>query len=202
MITQQNCPIVYNNNDNNQIRALLPPLGKTWDNPTAIIRVLKKKIRTQLDEVQFYCAYCGLELGGTSAGEIDHIAPKASNKHPEFTYTATNLVLACNFCNGPKKKFQQETVNVKNTNYNSCTFLIVHPYFDNPNTHYSWIDNANRIIIQSMSNKGTATIAMFELDSPRMTRFRAIEYNIYITENNLILDDETEQQLKAALKYK
>lgn len=202
MIEQRNCPITYNDDDNNHIATLPSPLGITWDKPTARTRVLKSKIRTQLDAVQFHCAYCGLELGGTSAGEIDHIAPKARTKNPEFTYTPANLILACNYCNGPKKKFQQETIAIKNANYNACTFLIVHPYFDNPNVHYSWIDNANRIIIQSISDKGTATINMFELDSPRMTRFRAIEYNTYIMENNLILDNETEQQLKAALMHK
>lgn len=202
MITQWDCPIVYDQDDRNHIAGLNPPLGRTWDKPNARTRILKQKIRAQLDATQASCAYCGLELGGTSGGEIDHIAAKGRARHPEFTYIEQNLVLACNFCNGPKKKFQKETIRSKNVVYAYCDFLIVHPYFDDPNDHYSWVDNAKRIAIQSISPEGEATIGMFDLASPKMARFRAIEYNAYIMENNLALDQQTEQDLKIALAYK
>lgn len=202
MITQLNCPIVYDQADTNHIASLKPPMGQTWDKPVARTKVLKAKVRGQLDATQRSCAYCGLELGGTSAGEIEHIAAKGQQRHPEFTYTENNLVLACNFCNGPKKKFQQETIRTKNTVYANCDFLIVHPYLHNPDIHYLWVDNAKRIVIQSNSPEATASIQMFGLDSPKMARFRAIEYNAYVTENNLTLDQQTEQHLKQALAYK
>ncbi len=202
MIAQLNCPITYDQNDRDHIAGLNPPFGQTWDKANTRTKTLKLKIRGQLDANQTSCAYCGLELGGTSAGEMEHIAAKAEARYPEFTYTEQNLVLACNFCNGPKKKFQQETIRTKNAVYANCDFLIVHPYFHNPDLHYSWVDNAKRIAIQSNSPEAIASIAMFGLDTPKMARFRAIEYNAYVTENNLALDEQTEQLLKQALKFK
>src|SRR6476659_3673035 len=98
MIAQLICPIVFNQDDNDHIATLVAPLGRSWDKPNAGTTTLKKKIRAQLDVTQGNCAYCGLELGGTSAGEIEHIAPKGQARHPEFTYIEQNLVLACNFC--------------------------------------------------------------------------------------------------------
>lgn len=202
MIAQLICPIIFDQSDTNHIAGLNPPMGQTWDKPVARTKVLKIKIRGQLDATQTSCAYCGLELGGTSAGEIEHIAAKGQARYPEFTYTEQNLVLACNFCNGPKKKFQQETIRTKNVVYGNCDFLIVHPYFHDPDIHYTWVDNAKRIVIQSNSAEATASIKMFGLDSPKMARFRAIELNAYVTENDLVLDQQSEQHLKAALAHR
>jgi len=202
MIVQLACPVNYDASDQAHIAALRAPLQTTWNRPTTRTKALKAKIRTQLDTNQSQCAYCGLELGGTSGGEIEHIAPKGTNRHPEFTYTESNLVLACDYCNGPKKKFQKETIDIKHANYVQCNFLIVHPYFDNPANHYAWVDNTKQIIIQAVTNKGETSINMFELDSPRMTRFRAMQYNAYVTSNDLTLDPITIDQLKIALAYK
>lgn len=202
MIVKLTCPITYDANDVAHVTTLSNPINQHWNKPSTRTKTLKAKIRQLLDAYQSHCAYCGLELGGTSAGAIEHIAPKGRNRHPEFTFEAENLVLACDFCNGSKKKFQKETIAVKNIIYNQCHFLIVHPYYDIPDNHYSWVDNVSRIVIQSSTPKATASIKMFELDSPKMTKFRAMQFNSYVTLNNLTLDRVTENQLKTALAYK
>lgn len=150
--------------------------GNHWENPpNNNILKIKDKLRKQLEAVQKTCAYCGLKLKGTSKGQIEHIAPKAYYRYPQFTFSLWNLVLACGYCNGFEKKGTSDTIEVINILYKKCIFKIVHPYFDNPNTHFDWADNQLEILIQVKDNstKGLNSIELFGLATPMMNELRA-----------------------------
>ncbi len=153
--------------------------GKDWsDPPNNDIKNIKSEIRRQLDLNQVKCAYCGLKFKDKGDSQIEHIAAKSDAKptrHPEFTFTLKNLVLACVSCNGFSKKSAQETIANKHQTYSKCTFTIVHPYFDNPDDHYDWVIDLTAVIIQvnNGSLKGAESIRMFGLDSSEMTELRA-----------------------------
>lgn len=73
-----------------------------------------------------------------------------------------------------KVEGQEDVVDsVDLTNYNNCTFKIVHPYFDNPDLHYSWSKGKYKILISHISNKGEKSIELFGLDSEAHTMARA-----------------------------
>lgn len=148
--------------------------GDQWVDPD--IEDIKAKIRTQLVANQIYCAYCGLPFKGPKDKQIEHIAPKASSRQPQFTFTLHNLVLSCGYCNDLIVKGTKPTVVLpENRLYKKCAFLIVHPYFDDPDLHYDWTENEDKILIQEKedSEKGKYSIAMFSLDSQEMSELRA-----------------------------
>lgn len=159
--------------EHRQLAAIRP-----WNNKWDDIRIanIKLKIRTQLKNNQSVCAYCGLPFKGPKDKQIEHIAPKAKFRQPQFTFTLLNLVLSCGYCNDLIVKGTKPTVKVPaHKLYKKCNFLIVHPYFDNPDIHYEWTDNADEILIQVKddSEKGRNSIKMFDLDSEGMTSLRA-----------------------------
>lgn len=179
--------------------------GKDWDTPpNDDIVAIKKKIRQQLEAVQTVCSYCGLKLRGTSNGEIEHIAPKNKSKHPEFTFTLKNLTLACHYCNFSDKKGQKEMLANKTTVYSKCDFLLVHPYFDDPNLHYEWTDNRLELLIQVRNNspKGLFSINLFELDTPAMNEHRARQVRFEELANTIPLSVQDEQLLNDTLEFK
>jgi hypothetical protein len=51
----------------------------------------------------------------------------------------------------------------------------VHPYFDNPEEHISFVQEEARIVMKSLSPKGIWTIDKMRLDSPSATANRALE---------------------------
>lgn len=178
MIERSNFAIELTKADELALNAILPWSGKKWDSPpSGVISDIKEKIRGQLEAAQRKCSYCGLRLGGTSRGEIEHVAAKARFRHPEFTFTPHNLVLSCIWCNRPEKKGIKETVEVKRANYDECIFLLVHPYFDDPAEHYEWTDNTVEVLIQVRNNsaKGLFSINMFGLATPEMNEHRAAQ---------------------------
>jgi uncharacterized protein (TIGR02646 family) len=188
-----------------QLAAIRPWQGKFWDTPpNANIQAIKTKIRNQLNVVQNVCSYCGLKLGGTSNGEIEHIAPKGKSKNPEFTFTLKNLTLACHLCNFSEKKGQNETINNKAKTYKRCNFLLVHPYFDDPNDHYEWTDNVVELLIQvrNSSPKGLFSINMFGLDTPTMNELRAAQVRHAELKAARPLSIADEQLLNDTLEYK
>ena len=153
--------------------------GKYWRfPPNNDIENIISKIRSQLDNNQSKCAYCGIKFKDKGDSQVEHIAAKSDTRpprHPEFTFTLKNLVLACVSCNGFSKKSTQETIANKHKTYSKCTFTIVHPYFDNPDDHYDWVIDLTAVVIQvkNGSPKGAESIRMFGLDSPEMTELRA-----------------------------
>lgn len=150
-----------------------------WDRNNNIMNGIKKSITDQLNITQNgKCCYCGLSLWETSRGEIEHIAPKRGRPtpYPEFTFTKKNLALACEYCNGSSKKGQKNIISRYNVSYDNCEFKLVHPYFDDPNLHYEWVNNKTKIQIRSQTLKGKYSIMLFELDQPQMAIARGKQY--------------------------
>lgn len=195
MITQLPFVLHLTVAEHRQLVTHKPWKGK-WDSDDAAIVSIKAKIRAQLIANQNCCAYCGLPFKGEKDKQIEHIAPKAKFRQPEFTFTLQNLVLSCVYCNNLIVKGSKPTVVIPaHRSYKKCTFLIVHPYFDNPDIHYDWADNGDKILIQVRNNsdKGRASIKMFELDSEGMSEMRAAISSIAKLKvaKPISVDDET-----------
>lgn len=145
---------------------------KSWNYTRGHARTFKDAITTQMATIQNRrCAYCGAKLSGDQLTR-DHIAPK--EHHPEFTFYPENLVLACTFCN-TECKGAIDTVTNKKAEYKQCEFLIVHPHFDEPNDHLTFVGGVDKILIKVLnrSSKGRETVKMFRLASPERTKRRA-----------------------------
>ncbi|RPF47681.1 uncharacterized protein (TIGR02646 family) [Hydrogenoanaerobacterium saccharovorans] len=157
---------------NEFIESLKPHAGSTWDNKTEKMKTLKRYISSMLERFQKRrCAYCGLEYTATGYTNIEHIAPK--NKYPQFMFESKNLVAACPRCNGFEKKGTLDTVEFLSAIYDECTFIIVHPYFDNPEDHFEFINGESGIIIRHKTTKGAKSIEIFKLDDTWMLEQRA-----------------------------
>ncbi len=156
-----------------KLHAKSPQLQKkSWGYTDGYPQKFKDAITTQMAIAQSNrCAYCGTRLLGEEHHR-DHIAPK--KKHPEFTFIPANLVLACYYCNS-ECKGEAETISAKSTDYSNCTFRIVHPILDEPSDHIQFAGGEDKILVQVVpgSTKGTATVTMFHLDSPELTKQRA-----------------------------
>jgi uncharacterized protein (TIGR02646 family) len=153
-----------------------PWSGSQWTDDD--VTLIKSEIRRQLQGNQDCCAYCGLPFKGSKDMQIEHIAAKAFYRHPRFTFTLQNLVLSCGYCNNLVVKGTKQTIELPAAiNYEDCTFLLVHPYFDNPDEHYEWIedDNNEKVLIQirNESPKARFSIEMFDLASSGMSLSRA-----------------------------
>lgn len=181
---------------------LIPHNKDMWDKPPdEIIKGLKANIRSQLLTNQNdICGYCGLDLGGTSEGQIEHIARKA--KYPQFTFERENLVMACHYCNGFSKKGNHNTIETLNAIYNNCTFKLVHPYFDDPSLHYEWIANDKKIIIKGVSAKGLYSIGIFGLDEPKMTELRGKKVIADIVIANTTTPQIDDTLIQSIINYK
>jgi uncharacterized protein (TIGR02646 family) len=153
---------------------------------------LKTHIREELLNIfRDECSYCGHELKITSQAEIEHIAPKGIARYTKFMFTEQNLGIACSYCNGFSKKGQFDTVASFDEEYSRCDFVIVHPYFDNPDDHYEWIDETVKILIIAKTEKGANSIKIFKLDDPKLAEARAKdkifrEYVLSHTQEELI----------------
>lgn len=161
-----------------EIRYLLSirPWQNKWGMDDVRLSAIKTKIKNQLIVAQNRCAYCGMPFKGPKDKQVEHIAPKASFRQPQFTFTLQNLVLSCIHCNNLIVKGSRPTVQLPaHRLYSKCKFIIVHPYLDNPDLHFDWVDNQDKILIQVKDNspKGKASIEMFELDSEGMSEMRA-----------------------------
>ena len=158
-----------------------------------------------MDAVQDACAYCGLPFKGEKDKQIEHIAPKSSKgRHPYFTFTMLNLVLSCGYCNSLIVKGTKETIKgkVDQKRYRRNEFLIVHPYFDNPEKHYDWVDVENKVLIQAKadSDKGKKSIEMFDLDSIYMSEQRMAFKLMENLKNEKPLNGIDEDRLNEAIE--
>jgi uncharacterized protein (TIGR02646 family) len=198
MINQIKGRVRYVKRHKKYLRKLRPWVGGNWELKDDNLVLIKRYIRIFLTKLQDNkCAYCGLPFEETSNSEIEHIAPKGYN--PQFTFTPFNLALACHLCNGFFKKGRKQTITSLNTNYQKCVFLIVHPYFDDPEDHFDWIPNGHKIIISNKTPKGDESIKMFKLDNSAHNEARG---RLAYYEYNKIHDKHMEATLKKALEYK
>lgn len=204
MIQQINRRINLTEEQEGYINSLRPFTPETWNSQTNDMQLLKRSIRSQLDTIQTNkCAYCVLELKETSEDEIEHIAPKGRLRnnnplYPEFTFEKENLVLACHRCNCSRKK-TFNTIEVYNQSYHLCTFRIVHPYYDDPTLHFSWVENLTEIIIIGLTPKGRESIRLFGLDTEQQSTARAKLRNY---ERIIGLSDENRMLIERILDFK
>jgi uncharacterized protein (TIGR02646 family) len=176
MIKKITTTYILTQQDQDLINLLSPFQPGVWDK--SAVKDIKREIHDQLLVIQGYnCCYCGLKVNEGGRAEIEHIANKGGVKRPayvEFVFTKENLAIVCQFCNSSSKKGQEDILdNIDLTNYDNCTFKIVHPYFDEPDRHYSWSKGKYKILISYISNKGEKSIELFGLDSEAHTMARA-----------------------------
>lgn len=148
--------------------------SKMWKNTSGRPRRFKDELTTDLLTKQSYrCAYCCNRLLGEQPHR-DHIAPKGANLHPEFTFEARNLVLACYYCNS-ERKGETDTVVAKSLQYALCQFTIVHPILDDPEEHLQFVGHRGEILIQTVNGsvRGQTTIDLFDLASANQSKARA-----------------------------
>jgi 5-methylcytosine-specific restriction endonuclease McrA len=158
---------------------LIKDRPKRWDGKAKAVVAFKKSILDEGLVIQSgKCGWCMLPVAadGRRTAHRDHIAPKA--KHPEWTFLPINLVIACEYCNGFAVKGDIDTVEIAAKNYTESVFHVIHPYLEDPSLHLSFLSEADetKILIKSLSTKGTWTIESLKLDTPGATTERAKEY--------------------------
>lgn len=181
---------------------LKPHTKEMWDTPPdETVKEIKESIRTQLLVNQKdACAYCGLDLGGTSEGQIEHIAPKA--RYPAYTFVEHNLAMACHYCNGFSKKGNHNTIKSVGGSYGDCDFKLVHPYFDPPENHYGWISEELKVVIQSLSPKAEYSIRILKLDTPKMAELRGTKIIAQIVRSNTRTPQIDDALIQKSLEYR
>jgi len=173
-----------------------------WGRGTNLMNIIKSSIATQLNEIQNQkCCYCGLQLWETGRGEIEHIAPRASRikAYPEFTFEKMNLALACEHCNGSSKKGEKNVIFRKHAVYRHCEFKLVHPYFDNPQDHYEWINEITKIVIRHKTWKGLYSIILFKLKDLAIARAKQYIYEQKVNER--MTDQETKEKYNRIISF-
>jgi len=155
---------------------MVPFDSDDWDSGVNLIVAIRERIGVQLRDFQNgKCCYCGLLYDETGRSEIEHIAPKNARvqDYPEFSFTETNLAIACQQCNSSSMKGEYDPILNYSPNYQDCTFSIVHPYHDRPSQHYSWSNGPIRVLITGRSLEGRESIRLFKLDGEARTMARA-----------------------------
>ena len=156
-------PIRYTTDEQSHVDLVLKPQKRLgWYDKKNLTVALKNRISRHTIIAQGgRCAYCeAMLLGGAHA--IEHIAPKGL--YGEFCFEPYNLVTACSSCNSPSNKGEKDTVQrpVNWLNYTANRFKIVHPYFDNPDDHFKYLDaDKTTFDLQNCSNEAIKTIEMF-----------------------------------------
>lgn len=154
---------------------LKPHKATDWERTSKEMNSYKEILISQLVEIQDNrCAYCGLSLAWNLV-DREHFVHKGQNTgYPEFMFNVKNLFAACGYCNR-RIKGQRSTMLQYNVNYDDCTFLIIHPYFDDPDTDLEFLPNSSgqHILASAKTGKGQATIDFFELSNKNLTIRRA-----------------------------
>ena len=159
-------PVIYTADEQSYVNGTLKPLkGKAWDDDTVKTNKLKNRISTHTIIAQGgRCAYCETPLV-KGALATEHIAHKG--KYGEFCFEPYNLVTACTSCNSPGNKGENDTIKglVNRRDYAANRFIIVHPYFDNPDDHFKYMD-ADRTMYDTThcSDEALETIKMMHWD--------------------------------------
>jgi len=162
--------------------------SKHWERKTNAVKNFKMLVSEYgMITQDNRCIWCTLKIGseGRRTAHRDHIAPK--KLYPQWTFHSANIVLACEYCNGFSVKVDLDTINIPNPIYHMIDFHIVHPYYDNPSVHLTFLEenNCGSVVIQGLSAKGTWTILNMKLDAPGLTQERAKDLVFARTFNKL-----------------
>ena len=185
MLNLNNC-IRYSQKHQTHITKLGVPKYEDWDSGKQVNKEIKKEIRKQLLTFQ----------------KDKHIAPR--HKYPQFEYTAKNLAMSCQHCNSSSKKGRKDTVNTYNTNYNNCTFTIIHPYLDDVD-HFLESEGAIIRIRPGLAKnekvKAKNTLDMFELCEIVQVEARKKDLVYEEWKQKHVVDDEREKLLESISTY-
>lgn len=157
-----NDPIRYTPEEIAHVVSVLKPQQKGgWGDQKDMTKALKNRISAHTIIAQGgRCAYCeSMLLRGAHA--IEHIAPKGV--YGEFAFEPYNLVTACTSCNSTTNKGENDTVKhpVNIQDYAANKFVIVHPYFDNPEEHFKYLDDDKTVFDEpNCSTEARETIKM------------------------------------------
>lgn len=146
--------------------------SELWGRTSGHIGAFKSELTNELLKNQGKrCAYCGSYLFEKNPHR-DHIAPKVP--YFKWTFWPANLVLACYPCNTDRKKTFDPITNL-HLSYRRTKFRIIHPYFDDPKDHLTFIGHRGSILVKPKagSTKGRETIQLFDLMSPERAKQRA-----------------------------
>ncbi|HEY5125599.1 MAG TPA: HNH endonuclease [Ignavibacteria bacterium] len=171
----------------------------TWDDGSNETKDLKSKISYLLHLNQgFKCAYCERYLIAEDK-EMDHIDSKKHNKND--IYTCINIVYSCGYCNSSARKGQNSIVNLRNVNYKLNSFIILHPYLDNPEEHIIFQDEDQLYLdLPRCTEKGKETIKIFHFNDDEMNIFRAS--TLKTQRENPIANHQLSILIKKAVAYK
>ncbi|UYK77964.1 HNH endonuclease [Xanthomonas sacchari] len=106
------------------------------------------------------CMYCESQVSHVYFGDVEHIKPKAANKHPELEFEWTNLGYCCARCN-----------NAKNDQYEGECPLI-DPYSEEPSEHL--VAFGSSVWHRQGSERGELTIRVTDLNRADLIERRAI----------------------------
>lgn len=177
-----------------------------WESGIGVTAFKEEFVQWALTNQHWRCAYCCLPVGVIDERRpfsLDHIAPKGQGLYPQFTFERLNIVVACTACN-ERLKNRSDTVHILSVSYSSCSFNIVHPYFDDVENHISgsYLGGAIEVSVpRILSPRGAKTIELFALDAPgylKIANKEAVAAQLDYTQS--VLPKPLLQRLKAALK--
>lgn len=125
-LTKLDEPQILKDNKHDWTNQYLQLLNNDQDIPNNLkYRYRDPEIKEQIvRETHNKCAYCESKITHVCPGDVEHILPKTKNARPDLYVEWTNLTLACEECNRPRKRAY----------YNPADPLI-NPYVDNPENH-------------------------------------------------------------------
>jgi uncharacterized protein (TIGR02646 family) len=203
--------ITFSREEEAFIASIGVPSGHEWDGKLPGLPwgsrkkrdALKRSIKAKLVITQGdYCCFCGLALYETSGAQVEHIAPKAAALNPEFMFTPKNLALACSYCNGFDHKGTIDTVRTKRTSYERCTFMIVHPYMDDPRRHYDFLFEDKKVIMTYRTAKARKSRDILDLDNPKRAIARGKSFMYDNAKMTTALEREYNRILKREYRSK
>jgi len=85
--------------------------GLEWDSQAIKVEKFKKHLKNSFRKLQQgRCAFCRRHLGDIRDTHLEHFIEKTT--HPKFTFTITNLALACSTCNGQKEQERKRLLKI------------------------------------------------------------------------------------------
>ncbi|AZQ12213.1 HNH endonuclease [Shewanella khirikhana] len=137
--------------------------NKSWGEDALI--EIRKRIKDYYKEKQdFTCPYCKshLPIKHGMAWDIEHIIPLESN--PQFMFEPLNLCVACKDCNLYKSNKPVLNSNRSTFPDSSKNYKIVHPHFDDYESHIF-------IIVAGELYKPITEKGMYTIETCKLYRF-------------------------------
>lgn len=143
-----------------------------------------------IKETHNKCAYCESKVTHVCPGDVEHILPKNKNARPDLYLEWTNLTLACEQCNRPRKR-----------DYYNASDPLIHPYKDIPEEHL--MSAGPMIFGKPGDRKGFITNSVLDLNRSsllerRTERLKSISLLVesWGREQNPAIKDVLENELK------